>query len=304
MRHTTIFYGNGVNLLSKDGKSWDNVLRQISQGQILPPIGNNTLKYEYIVLPKDRYTEVDWGFHIIEEGDSIPTEMKDTELYIKENLALEMKQFKAAKFYTELAELEADYYLTTNYESFLNEPFSKMGYHPIDPVNPLYKTKPHYILEKGNRQIKLWNIHGSLELEEYILLGLYEYSKYVIDIDKIIRSIEKGLPNLDRQSWPYIMLHSDVHILGLGLGYEEIDIWYFLTSRKRLLRTNKIEKNRITYYAINDGSFNIGKVKLLEALDVEVEIIDFDWSSEAYKKAYDDIYNRLKVACIRNECSI
>ena len=127
-----------------------------------------------------------------------------------------------------------------------------------------------------------------------MLLGLYEYSKYVINIDKIIRSIERDLPDVDKESWPYIMLHSDVHILGFGLGYEEIDIWYFLTSRKRLLRTNKIEKNRITYYVINDDSFDIGKVKLLEALDVEVKIIDFDWSSDAYKKAYEDIYNRIK----------
>ena len=50
---TTVFYGNGVNLLSKNGKSWDSILREISVGQILPPIKNNTLKYEYIVLPKD-----------------------------------------------------------------------------------------------------------------------------------------------------------------------------------------------------------------------------------------------------------
>ena len=57
----TIFYGNGVNLLSKNGKTWDNILREISMRQILPPIGNNTLKYEYIVLPKNKYTEVDYG---------------------------------------------------------------------------------------------------------------------------------------------------------------------------------------------------------------------------------------------------
>lgn len=40
---STVFFGNGVNLLGKDGKSWDNILRQISQRQVLPPIGNNTL---------------------------------------------------------------------------------------------------------------------------------------------------------------------------------------------------------------------------------------------------------------------
>lgn len=32
---TTIFYGNGVNLLSKNGKTRDTILREISVGQIL-----------------------------------------------------------------------------------------------------------------------------------------------------------------------------------------------------------------------------------------------------------------------------
>jgi hypothetical protein len=27
---TTVFYGNGVNLLGKNGKSWDSILREIS----------------------------------------------------------------------------------------------------------------------------------------------------------------------------------------------------------------------------------------------------------------------------------
>ena len=59
---STVFFGNGVNLLGKEEKSWDNVLRQLSQRQVLPPIGNNTLKYEYVVLPKDRYTKVNHGY--------------------------------------------------------------------------------------------------------------------------------------------------------------------------------------------------------------------------------------------------
>ena len=70
---TTIFFGNGVNLLSKEGKSWDAILRQISQRQVLPPIGSNTLKYEYIVLPQERYTEVDYGVRIEEEGKKLPS---------------------------------------------------------------------------------------------------------------------------------------------------------------------------------------------------------------------------------------
>ena len=51
---TTIFFGNGINLLGK-GESWDGILRQLSEGKMLPPIGSNTLKYEYVVLNKEKY---------------------------------------------------------------------------------------------------------------------------------------------------------------------------------------------------------------------------------------------------------
>ena len=49
----TIFFGNGINLLGK-GDSWDSILMQLSEGNILPPIGSNTLKYEYVVLNKKK----------------------------------------------------------------------------------------------------------------------------------------------------------------------------------------------------------------------------------------------------------
>ena len=48
--------------------------------------------------------------------------------------------------------------------------------------------------------------------------------------------------------------------------------------------------NHIYYYAIQDESFDTGKKKLLEAMDVIVIDIAFDWSDQAYKNAYENIY--------------
>lgn len=290
---STIFFGNGVNLLNKEGKSWDNLLRQISQRQVLPPIGNNTLKYEYVVLPKERYTEVHHGFEITEDGIPMPPELVDTEESIKEELAKELSRNKTSYFYNKLADLEADNYITTNYESFLNAPLKELGYTVKESEGIIHRLKPHYTFLKNNHRICFWNIHGNVELEKTIMLGLYDYSKYVIEIDKIMRAIEMDKPDVDESSWPFIMLHTDVHILGFGLGYEETDLWYFLTCRKRLIRKNKIQRNRIIYYAIMDSSYDMGKVKLLEALDVDVVNVDFDWGEKAYDKAYDDIYDRI-----------
>ena len=294
VQRVTIFFGNGINLLSKEGKSWDNVLRQISQRQVLPPIGNNTLKYEYVVLPKDRYTEVHHGFEITIDGIPEPPELIDTEEFIKEELAKELSRNKASYFYNKLADLKADNYITTNYESFLNAPLKELGYTVKESEGIIHILKPHYTFLNNNHRICFWNIHGNVELEHTIMLGLYDYSKYVIEIDKIMRAVEKDNPNVEESSWPFVMLNTDVHILGFGLGYEETDLWYFLTCRKRLIRKNKIQRNRIVYYAIMDNSYDMGKVKLLEALDVDVVNVDFDWSEKAYQKAYNDIYDKIK----------
>ena len=290
---TTIFYGNGVNLLSKNGKTWDTILREISVGQILPPIGSNTLKYEYIVLPKDKNTEINTGCSFSVNGTPLHI-MVDTEEDIKTKLKRIMSHCEAPSFYDKLAELEADNYITTNYESFLNFPLKELGYSVKESEGIIHILKPHYTFLKNNHRILFWNIHGNVELEETIMLGLYDYSKYVIEIDKIMRFMEKNNSDVDEYSWPFVMLNTDVHILGFGLGYEETDLWYFLTCRKRLIRKNKMQRNQIVYYAIMDSSYDMGKVKLLEALDVDVVNVDFDWSEKAYEKAYDDIYNRIR----------
>ena len=201
--NTTIFFGNGVNLLSKEGKSWNNVLRQISQRKVLPPIGNNTLKYEYVVLPKERYTEINYGVEITINGIPMPKELRDTEEFIKEELAKELSRNKASYFYKNLADLEADNYITTNYESFLNVPFKELGYTVKESEGVIHILKPHYTFFNNEHEIRFWNIHGNVELEETIMLGLYDYSKYVIEIDKIMRAIERDNADVD-ESCGYI----------------------------------------------------------------------------------------------------
>ena len=304
---TTIFYGNGVNLLSKNGKTWDTILREISVGQILPPIGSNTLKYEYIVLPQDKYTEVNYGCTFTVTGDKM-TIMKDTEEDIKTKLKDKMSHFEAPAFYDKLAELEADNYITTNFETFLNNPLIKRGYKMKNTECSIRNIEAHFTFVNGEKKNRLWNMHGSFDIEECIMLGLYEYCESVTKLKGMFKRMFE-LPNghlnteIDRKSWPYVMLHSNVYILGFGLGYEEIDLWYFLTVRKRLIREKFNEKNTIVYYTINDNNIDIGKKKLLEALDVRVETIPFDWSENAYDRAYNEIYKRIKSEMTHDQVS-
>ena len=198
---------------------------------------------------------------------------------------LSWSKYSDFPYYKKLADLQADNYITTNYESYIKDYFVDKGYSVKEPINPCIRERAHYNVVKGNRTIRLWNIHGSIEYHESILLGLFEYCDYVRGFKKLLK---------EDYSWLNVMINSDVFILGFGLGYEEIDLWYFLVSRKRLFHDRKESANRIVYYAIEDKSYDIGKIKMLEALDVEVVSIPFDWSEAAYQKAYDLIYDRIQ----------
>lgn len=296
---TTVFYGNGINLLGK-GESWDSVLMQLSEGKILPPIGSNTLKYEYVVLNREKYITRPFGYEhgfTITEDDVLMLESVNTEYdIIKKGIADRLLKNKVSDFpfYAKLVELLADNYITTNYESFIKDLLVEKGYNVQEPINPCFKERPHYTLSNGSRNIRLWNIHGNIDYHESIMLGLYEYCDYIRGFNKLFK---------EEYSWLNAMLTSNVFILGFGLGYEEIDLWYFLVSRKRLIRDKAMPANRIVIYILEDKGYDIGKIKMLEALDVEVELIPFDWSEEAYQKAYDNIYDKILIQLEKSRLS-
>ena len=290
---TTIFFGNGVNLLRKEGKSWDAILRQISIDKVISSIPN-TLKYESIVLPRNLYTDGYEGVEIRIDG-ILDKLLVDTESFVKEKLATELTKSMPSDFYNKLARIKGDNYITTNYENFICDSLLKNGCKKGGGYNePTRRLKPHFFLKRDEQPVRIWNIHGAVEDEESILLGLYEYSKYVTDIEKVLKPIEQKSPDADKSSWPYVMLHSDVHMLGFGLGYEEIDMWYVLTFRKRLIRKNIIHRNRFIYYAIMDNNYDTDKMELLKTLDVDVIPITLDKSENAYEKAYNEIYKRIR----------
>ena len=285
----TILYGNGVNLLG-GGPSWNKLLQDISKKSLLPPIQSNTLKYEYIILPQEENT----GFYLVtESGIPLVTDKGqrligsiNTELKMKTALARKLKELTPSYFYDKLVELDADHYVTTNYELFLPQRFSLEILHFENPL--IYRCR---ILKKESELKTFWNIHGDTENPEDIILGLSDYCQYVAEIDKYLNRSE----SLNFRSWIDLLFDTEVHILGLAMANEEIDLWNVLTTRKRKRRHDSTEcQNEIYYYAIQDESFDPGKKELLKALDVNVVDIEFDWTENAYKKAYEQIFELIK----------
>lgn len=287
----TILYGNGVNLLG-GGPSWNKLLQDISKKSLLPPIQSNTLKYEYIILPQKETTNfplvTSSGHRLVTSDGKRLVFGVNTELKMKTALAQKLKEFTPSYFYDKLVELDADNYITTNYELFLPQKFSLEIKKFENPL--VYRCRS---LITDNCHKTFWNIHGDTENPENIILGLSDYCEYVARINEYLKQSKPGILG----SWINLFFNSDVHILGLAMANEEIDLWNVLTTRKRKRRHNSKEcQNEIYYYAIQDESFDPGKKELLKALDVNVVDIEFDWGDNAYKNAYDRIYELIKNA--------
>ncbi len=288
----TIFFGNGINRMA-GGKSWDDVLKRMSPQGTLPDIDSNTLKYEYIILPQKDKIIVPWtlnGRPFIAGGKMLGHYASMENHIVKRGLCRELKKQTVCPYYTELAKLNATYYLTTNYETLLNDEFEKQGYIRAIPPNDKSRLYARDVLTRNDQNISLWNIHGNWVVPETIMLGIKDYCDYIAEINKQISEGETE----DRQSWISLFLVTDIHIVGYGFGYEETDIWYVLTHRKRLMRqVNTKIQNHIIYYVI-DKYADVGKNELLKAMDVEVVIIPSQNTEEETNiKLFEELKGRI-----------
>lgn len=288
---TTILYGNGVILLARN-KEWRQLLFDIAERVDLPEIKDNTLLYEYIVLPRPQYTPCNLidcnGKRLLAKGGVQLHINVLTEKVVKNGLKKELIGGDSW-FFDELVCLKADHYLTTNYEFQLNNKFKitqRKDFEFNDDREDLLFG--HEIGERDGGEVTLWNIHGSIRNPESILLGMYEYSKYVVAINNLQNKEDREI------NWVDFFTTTNVHIIGFGFGYEERDLWYVLTYRMRRIREGECFDNKIFYYAIKDKHYDQAKNKLLEAAGVEVVDIDFDTITEDYNSSYRLIIEEYK----------
>lgn len=288
---TTVLYGNGVNLLANKGVSWDCLLESISEEKRLLSIPSYTLKYESIVLPTDEITPAvlrdRYGRRFISSDGKVIHTSENTEIYaIKGKICNILDDIEPSNYYQKLIDLNADHYLTTNYELYLVQLLLSRGYTAksiSDSDSALYK---HFILQKEEKKTTVWNIHGDMSDPKSIIIGYADYSNYTNKVHRLLET-KRGL----KKSWVSLLFNTNVHIVGYGLADDEMDMWDILVNRARIIRHTGKQKNQIYYYLINKGKGVKSKKMLLERLKVSVVEIPYEGS---YLSSYQDIYNRIK----------
>lgn len=250
----TVFFGNGLNRLSNDD-SWDQIVECIKTASTEDRIPN-TLQFEAKLSSQDHYN--------IES---------EKELIIE--ICSKMKNYQPNEISDALAKLNVDNYITTNYDFTFQTSLMKAGFDSTgsNHSEKTYSIKRYVEFENEQSQHKrIWYIHGELNRKNTIILGHKHYCDYTAKIvDYVSKSFWNGDDNDEKlgrvQSWIDLFFCSDIYIIGSRLSYEEIDLWWLLSYRKRLQNQHpSICNNHIVYL----GNCGKGKMALFETLGVEV----------------------------------
>lgn len=313
IRHQSILFGNGLNLLNEGTPSWDDLLKDIAKESLDKNIPN-TLRYEAVIL-KQPYREAPVRLHtsdgkmlITSDGKVLFASGEVIESKLKKDIAERVSVFEPNDIYMMVSELPVMHFMTTNYDNTLLK--VKEG-NPVKSQNKqeqTYSIRRHYTLVEGQQY---WPIHGNAESPRSIMLGFDHYcgalskvESYVKGgyempetgrITSITKRLEKGIDNA--LSWIDLFFCSDVHIIGQGLDYAEMDLWWILNKRRRIKQKDaKLIKNRIVYYP--DYSIAKDKRQLLNGFDVEICDLNEYPENERYL-IYREQLNNMKLRMTR-----
>lgn len=313
----SILFGNGLNYLSEDQISWNELLDRIKgankfDSTALP----NTMIYEKIMLHK--HSKPDESIRNIESD-------------LKNEIASVLKNQKTNQFYEKLLNLKFDNYLTTNYDYALNDSFKairKDNWVKNNSTEGIYSIRRNtsFYDAKNNEHCKIWNIHGEVSNPKSIMLGLDHYCGSIGKIDGYLKGkyeyqvenkkhqtisiIEKINTNkFDNISWVELFFKTNIHIIGFGFDYSEIDLWWIINKRARLQKEISIENTIKFYVSPLEKKFKSqngydkyikekNKRELLSSFDVEVvEIpLNIELFDKKYEAQYQDIINRIKAS--------
>lgn len=300
-----VLIGNGINLLNDSNKSWNDILAEVQLRQLnsLDQTLPESYLYEKTLLDKN---------HCL-TGAVKGNEIVDYEDYFKKQIAECVGKFGRNglmdKVYRELVNLRCKHILTTNYDYLFSDYLLENGYkvREVKDLEKLYSLSRFKEFSNGQDSIKVWHIHGELAKPSSLLLGYDQYCSYIyalglylnrggfpdarhndiLDYEKIkkIKSDNLFYPFIihkvehprrhKMRVWVDTFFHSDVHIIGLGLSFSELDIWHLLIKRARYIKRqwknpknnhNIVIHNKIFVY----GQFEERITNMLKSLDVDV----------------------------------
>lgn len=282
----TLLVGNGVSRLINSAKlDWKTVLESTMDPDLLflgdtEVKGHDSIPYTHMyedILLNDKYKKSSLN-------------SPDVKSIIKAHIN-DVVSSSSCKDFNKVAErlikLDVNHLLTTNYEYTLAKVLEEQGFKDGESrQQTIYSTRrKHPYKNKDGRELDLWYIHGELNYLNSMMLGYDHYCGSIAKISdymkngRLSKDTKSELPSsVEQDNKPHFILKklyayresgvfnfetwmdtfflTDVHIIGLGLGFQEIDLWWLLNKRYRYIKDHRdiperyhdVINNRIYYY--------------------------------------------------------
>jgi hypothetical protein len=295
-RSNVLLVGNGPNRVASN-PSWAALLNDVSVAVHGTPVKDEDYKtkpfpilYERLLLEARR-------------------NLRWTETRLKSKLAEKTGAIVSGEIHQQLMALPFDEVLTTNYDQAL-EREARVTSHGKKSLPFVRETRyslfRHVLTDDGRR---LWYIHGDCRNPTSILLGYDQYAGFLQQIRLYVTAkvqYEKGAAGpvfkrfartSENRSWVTRFFDADVWIVGLGLDFVEIHLWWLLTYRARLRSqmTSANNGNVVRYICRGDIAEDDAKLSLMRTLDVEPLLLgnaETEWN-EFYAQAVEKIRSTL-----------
>lgn len=299
-----LFLGNGINNVDQAaGYTWKDLLKDLIDFAARQS-GNRAVRK--IDLESDK------PFHLLYEEiiGMACCGPQPTEIELKEFIAAKAERLPTNEIYTRIGALGVSDLITTNYEPLLIQAFG--GEADLTNHGVVKESTYGIFRHRVANGTRLWYIHGYADRPRSIILGYEQYSgmlqrmrDYVVtgpayekfDKPPLTKRIQRG-SGFQRASWIDLFLLEDVHILGFKLDYAEMDLWWLLTYRSRLMsrgnvaRTSSVFRPRNNVYYYIPDEYVVGskaKLELLAGIGVHVVKIKSKDKLAYYRRALDRI---------------
>ena len=291
----SLIIGNDINNVTNT-TSWDNLLKEIIQ-----------------ICVKDKMLSKNTPFPILYEEIYL-NGLKDlgiNEYELKKAIARIVNEIVPNEIHEELIQLDIKNYLTTNYDYVLEKILlGKKNTDTLKNKGIIKESKYNVFRHNTLGEKQIWHLHGEANAPNSITLGFEHYGgqlqqlrNYVVsgtnykntevnNLGSLHRRLRKGEVTENVISWIDLLFRDEVHILGLGLGFEETDLWWLLTNRVRFQNQSEVSKNKIIYYSPSKYK-DVSKDDLMKAFDIEVKYINIENKGKYYKEAVKIIRNGL-----------
>lgn len=275
-----LLLGNGINRAT-NGHGWEELIKNLAKKIGIDPK----------VISREVPLNLLFERFVIESNKS--------EFEIKQKVAEVLNPVRPNELHAKIGAIFDDV-LTTNYD-LSTEIALDIDLRPTDT----FKESRYSLFRcygKGSSKC-VWHIHGDIHRSNSLTLGHDHYSGQLQKLRNFMGGgVDVGgqrisFREIERHntiaSWVSLFFCRDVHIVGLGMDYSEIDLWWLLVHKVRAGNINRYV-GKIVYWDIRDEKpktkMENSMLKLLNGFGVKVQEV----SGRTYLDAYHSAVLKLR----------